>query len=434
MSNIVPWNSPNGVELPVNACTVTELTPFINNLTPKEIHKVSNAFESELFDMATEYVWNRTINVLREKVLSFGKDFVLEMLGRNDNYFDSDDFISDVDVINLAADLGFINKTAKLKFTHCSEMIKHFTSRSTEEEMDKASAQDFIRSCVKYVLGVNDESYNFESSFASFRNKLTASQMKENDESLTQLASSPYFYKRTIVRTLLSLMKSKQGIEQENVFTNLAVVIPKIWDDLLPDDRRPIGSAYALAVNESNKKETIALKALLLKVKGFDYVPENTRSSTFIEAAQNLLRTHYSGNNFYNEPSAAKHLLSLGTAVPSPALGICITATLACKLGNSYGISWNAQDDLDKILDAVSFERWDYYLNQILPGDEVVVGKLFSGSERVDRWFSVVERYKLFDITSKNHLINKLLAASKIKNNKTVQAVARELYEAIRGK
>lgn len=430
MANIVPWNSPNGAELPSHVSEVTELAEYIHNLSPKEISKVLSAFNSHLYDMATEYTWNRTINILRSRVLAFGHDFVLEMLGRSSAQdSDSDDFLSEVDVINLAADLGFINKTARMKFLHFNEIIKHFASRDVEDEMDKALAQDCIRSCIKYVLGMEEESFDFEYSFASFRKKLTSVQLKDSDASIEQLKSSPYFYKRTIVRALLSLMKSVKGVELEKVFSNMSVVIPEIWEDLLPDDRRPIGNAYSQAVSDSNRNEVIALKSVLLKVKGFDYVPETTRSSTFIEAAQALLKTHYAVNNYYNEPVAANHLLSLGTAIPSAALGICMTATLACKIGNSYGISIAAQPVLDQILEKISPDRWEYYLNQILPVDETILGKLTGNSDRADRWLKLVNEYELQKLKYTNTIVEKLVMA---KTYTRIQSYANDLEKKVR--
>ncbi len=430
---LAPWTSPNGTNLPANLSNVGDMAAYINALTNKEVQKIVKAFQAEFFDMSTEYTWNRTINVLREKVLSFGKDFVLDMLGRSDSQSSNqDDFLSEVDIINLSADLGFINKTAKMQFLHCNEFIKHFSSRDVEEEMDIATAQVCIRSCVKYVLSMKDEKFDFEYSFAKFRDNLKATILKDGDESLGLLFGSPYFYKRTVVRVLLSLIKKTEGAELENVFANMSFVVPKLWDDLLSDDRRPFGAAYARAVSDSNKKEVLALKTVLLKVKGFDYVPENLRSNTFIEAANHLLKTHFATNNFYNEPDAAKKLFSLGTAIPSPALGVCLTATLACKLGNQYGIAWDAQSDLDSILGNVSIDRWDYYINQVLPADETILYKLLSSPEIRDRWIEIAEKYNFGQISGKDKFMIQFVEASVGKNNGNINGIVKNLLDKVR--
>ncbi|QCT04385.1 hypothetical protein E6C60_3677 [Paenibacillus algicola] len=434
MSNqIVLWDSPNGADLPANVSSIIDITGYVNMhmLSKKEVAKIQAAFTSELYDMAVEYTWNRTINILRQKVLSFGREFVLEMLGRaEDSPGDQDDFLSEVDIINLSADLGLINKTAKMLFINSSELIRHFLDRNTEDELDITQAMATIKACVKYVLAMTDDQHQIH--FTNFRDILKRELLTEDNEVYRTLLTSPYFYKRTTVRTLLNLSKTQKGAEQEIVFANMVSIIPTIWEDLLSDDRYPVGSAYSEATNEGNTALVKALKSVLLKTKGFDYVPESLRSNTFIEAANNLLSKHFGMNNFYNEPAAAKNLQSLGSSIPVPALGKCITASLACKLGNVYGTAWSAQDAIDQILNTLTPDRWEYYLNSVLPGDEVIIFKLKQSSDIVERWVSVVKTYKLHEKNIKNGLINKLLIASERGQKGSVKAAADEIYNTIR--
>lgn len=427
---IALWNSPNGVDMPVEVSEIQDLSNYIKTLSPREVQKIVSAFNSGLYDMATEYSWIRTLNILRDKVFSFGKEFVLEMLGRSDSDVDSNqDFLSEVDIINLAADLGFINKTAKMHFLYYSEMIKHYSSRDVDEEMDKTIAEGCIKNCIKYVLAFTDDGFEF--SFNNFREKLKLGYIK-NDEQLTfTLINSPYFYKRTTVRTLLNLSKSTQGGENENVLANMVFLIPSIWGDLLSDDRYPVGFSYSEAVSDGNVRLVKALKSVLLKVKGFDYVPENLRSRTFIDAANELLRVHFGANNFYNEPSAAKNLLSLGTSIPIPALGICITATLACKLGNYYNISYDAQEYLDEILKGITPDRWEYYFDQVLPVNETILLKL-QDANPAEKWVEVINQFKLDKIDCKIQLIEKLIKSGKNNKIEQVKSIAKDLYDKIR--
>lgn len=71
--------------------------------------------------MSSEYVWLRSINLLREKVLSLGADFVLEMLGRTDKSVVEK--LPEIDVIKLASELGVIDKAGKLKLLQANELI-----------------------------------------------------------------------------------------------------------------------------------------------------------------------------------------------------------------------------------------------------------------------------------------------------------------------
>lgn len=429
-NDIVLWNSPNGANLPANTSDILELTTYVNMLSPKEVAKIQVAFQSQLYDMATEYTWNRTISILREKVLSFGKEFVLEMLGRpEDNQMDTNDFLSEIDIINLSADLGLINKTAKLLFLQSSELLRHYASRDVDDELDITLAQSSIKNCIKYVLAMSDDGYAI--SFTNFRDLLKREQLTSDHDVFKSLITSPYFYKRTTVRTLLNLSKSQKGAELEIVFANMVTIIPSIWNDLLSDDRYPIGFAYAEATNSANNPLVRALKSVLLKVRGFDYVPESLRSNTFIDAANNLLSVHQSTNNFYNEPSAAKLLLSLGSSIPVPALGKCITATLASKIGNGYGFSWGAQGYVDIILNNLTQERWEYYINQVLRVDEIILLKLLD-TDIFNRWKQVVEIYELHHKNITDHKINMLIQASVKGQSGKVKDIVRELYDEIR--
>ncbi|EOW9530098.1 hypothetical protein ACO11K_003905 [Bacillus cytotoxicus] len=428
MSNeLEVWNSPNGVNLPANISEVHDLIHYNKRLSPREVSQVQKAYDNELYDMAAEYVWTRAINVLKERVLSLGEDFVLEMLGRSET--DSSE-ISEIDTINLAADLGFINKIAKIKFTQVSEMIHYHSSRDAEEEMDIVEVQRSIKACMQYVLGFEENDFQF--SFNDFRNTLKQVLIKETDDLFKALINSPYFYKRTTLRTFLNLSKSSKGGELDNVLANMALIIPEIWDDLLSDDRYPIGIAYSEAVNQGDRKLVTAIKNILMKVNGFDYVPENLRSLSFIEYAKKLQDTHFAFDNFYNEPAAARALASMGTSIPTPALGVCISAVLLSKLGNNYGVSRDAQVYVDEILKGLTPERWQYYLNNVLPGDEDILIKLSTNGRPVMRWCELVKEYKLNELEYKTTIIKKFIDASYKERSSEVVKAAKKMYEKIR--
>lgn len=430
-NSLVLWDSPNGIVIPPDISEIKDMSQYVVALNGAEVKKIRVAFQIQAYDMGVEYAWKRTISILRDKILSFGQDFVLEMLGRPSQDIETSDFLNDTEIISLAFELGFINKTARMKFLQHHEMIQHYSSkyaRDNEEEMEITTAQACIKDCIKYVLGLSDEEFQF--SFSNFREQLKQSFIKDNDELLTSLLTSPYFYKRTTIRTLLNLVKSAKGGELDNVLANMNTIIPSIWPDLLSEDRYPIGVAYAESVNEGRTNQVKAFKSLLLKVKGFDYVPENLRSNTFIKAAEELLRVHHEYDNFYNEPKPAKVLLSLGTTIPGPAIGKCLTSVLVCKLGNSYGRSLAAQKYLDEILSGISKDRWSYYLNNVLPGDREILYKLLGGSP-VDRWCEVTKEYNLDLIDCTNTLVTKILAAGRVGNKQNVIKHASKMYDEL---
>lgn len=392
MNQVALYQESAGVVAVPDTNDVATLMSYNRSLSSNDANKIVKAFDNELYDMAAEYIWSRTISTLKKNIMKFGEEFVAEMLDRPD--ISSVEDISEYEVITLSSDLGFINQTAKIEFMQFSEIIQHYMSNEDPDEaFPLTKVSDIVRSCVKHVLGF--EKVEYEISFVSFRNRLRTEYIIEGHEIYTQLKLAPYFYKRTVFKTMMNLAKTtRDSAEREIILNNMITIFVEIWSALSSEEKWVIGRSYAQCLSDGDNKLLIALKSVLLKVKGFDYVPENLRSNTYIIAAKDLLSAHQGMNNFYNEPSKAKYLAQMGNSIPAPAFGNCMTAVLACKLGNSYGISWDAQTYLDEILQTVSKDRWSYYLSSVLPYDRVILYKLWDDIT-ADRWIELVEKYGL---------------------------------------
>lgn len=424
-NEVVLYQESAGVANIPNTNNVNELMNFNKSLPQKDAEKIVKAYNNKLFDMAAEYIWSRTVNTLKKNLLRFGDEFLAEMLDRPD--ITSIDNISEYEIIKLSSDLGFINKTAKIEFFQFSEIIQHYMSNEEpDEEFPITKSSDIVRSCIKHVLGY--ENVDYEISFVLFRDRLKSEHIDEEHEIVEQLKYSPYFYKRTVNKTLLNLAKTtKDSAEREIIMSNLICIIPSVWKDLSSEDKWSVGRTYAQSTSEGDKKFVIALKAVLLKVKGFDFVPENLRSNAYISAAKGLLGAHYGVNNFYNEPSKAKFLSQMGQSIPAPAFGSCMTAILACKLGNAYGISWEAQSYLDDLLKNITIDRWNYYMNSVFLTDETIVYKLRDYAI-CERWIEIINQYKVYEIDlSLNRDVKELLENSKKENISKIIKIASKI-------
>lgn len=381
-NELVLWNSSVENKIP-KVASVDKIMSYNQTLTTREVQQISIAYQSEAFEMAASFIWEKAMNKLRTYILSFGNEFALEMLGMKDIAILQK--IPEKYVIDLSYELGIISSPGKMKLTQCNEFISYYLSHS-DDEMDIDTINLIIRSCVEYVLQLNVEFQNLE--FCSFRDSLKKDSLSKESQILVNICQAPYFYKKTIVRTLLNLIDSTSGIEQDNAFNNLSLIIPLIWDSVATEDKWMVGTSYTEAINSNETRKISVLKSLLLKIKGFDYVPENVRSNTFIDAAKKIIAVHYSMNNFYNEPAAVDYLYSLGTVIPSHAVGACISALLCVKLGNSYGISFDAQEKADVLLQPLSIDKKRYYFEKILPFDEDILNKL-TNKNCVERWLNL---------------------------------------------
>jgi hypothetical protein len=380
MSNdLILWKGPDGNIIPVNKSEAKEIVPYAISLTSKQQVHIVNAFQMEAFDMAAEFAWKKAMTKLKETISTLGMKFIGELLNRDDinEYSTVDTSLTDYSTINLAEQLGVIGTTAALKLRQANELITHYFSSDSDEELDKLSAMSIVKSSIEYILA--EENISIALEFSNFRDRLLSESLTIHDSQIEQVINSPVFYLRTVLTILTSAIKNEQGAKLENSLSNLNLILPNIWNNITENDKWNIGTTYRDVTAAGNTIASSGVKNALLKVKGFDYVPENLRSVTFQKAAKTVVETHFAFNNFYNEPSVIRRLSNLGSIIPAPALLDCFQAYLVVFMGNRYGISNVAAEIADTKLSEISSDRWKYYFERGIQNDEVILGKLYYG-------------------------------------------------------
>lgn len=432
--SVVLWESGKALTIPNSVSSPVELVSYASQLRPKDQQQIIKALEAENYDMASTYIWVKAMAALRKILANLGSEFIGEMLQRPDISSGSDlmGAVTDSEAILLAEDLGIISATEALRMRHAHETISHFAQLDADEEnidlgVTHEEAMLCVRACVQSVLG--QPKLDVASNFAEFRRKMEQITFKTNDSEISALLASPYFYWKTTLSILLSLLKTARGAQLEHAVRNVDLVIVLLWERLKKPEKWQAGQTYSELYADGKTDAANGLKKALLKVSGFDYVPENLRSSSFSKAATEVLRAHEGFDNFHNESIPMKALASLGTTIPNPAFRICMTATLSVWLGNSYGHSWSAEPYAAKVLSTLSKPRWTYYLDECLFSDRSILFKL-SESKPAQRFVELVAKFNLSAEYTHDKSVKQLLAASADKKVILVQKLAKNLYEA----
>ena len=388
--------NPAGLKLP-QITDINLLVPLAEAVPSKLRDKIVYYYKNNDFETSTEKIWQRAIGVLRARILSLGEDFVADMVG-----IDNDDYLQHLPpytLICLAHDLGFINKSGKDKLLYSNQIFNHYSGTDTQdyEEMPQDEANVIIKNCISYILYCNEDNFGWHMS--DFRKKLKSSRITDlYDDTDTMFSTSPYFYLKTTVRSLLSLFKETEDIEYENVVENMNLLFPIMWERLEFEERRALADSYEKYHEKNDIVKATALSKILQKVKGFDYVSENTRSRLFANVANRLKFAHFEIDNYHIEPVYAKKLESLGTKIPKLALKECLNAIIYVKIGNSYGISWDAQSYADKILARVTSEQWTTYLEVHMKKETDLIEAIKSNPAMRTRWKELVKEYKLKEL------------------------------------
>lgn len=434
--NELIWAGPTGALVPQDYTRPEQIITVANGLSLKQKSDIARAFENNAYDMGAEYTWRRSMIRLKSTLKSLGMVFIGEMLGDDDvdEYSNIEMVLNDYNAISLAENLGAINSTGALKLRQSLEMITHYLSDEAEKEGEMLSLVDaaqIVSTCVKYILGDSDISIAIE--FSDLRKRLVSETIPLTDPQIIQLLESPVFYLKTVISVLVSAIRNEQGAAQEHAVGNLSNLIQPMWIHIAEKDRWQIGNAYRDVTAAGNINATKGLKNALLKVKGFDYVPENLRSTTFKKAARAVLDAHFGMNNFYTEGPVVASLSKLGSSIPAPAFIECVQAYLSVYIGNQWGASFAAVPIAESELRKIPTDRWIYYFSKVIQSDEIILAKLFSDGPRarlsyfVGTFLNSIAGNEEFTHDNKA-LIEGLVA----QNNEKVRKIAEKMYSKLK--
>lgn len=438
MSNteIVIWQNNTLPIIPKSVSKIEDLVIYGVQLQTKDIRQIVSAFNNEAYEMVSTYIWTKAITSLKNQLSKMGVSFIAEMLDRPDinEHTDIQQAISEFEAIRLAEEFGVISGTSAFRLKKAMETVTHFNQPELEEdeenEMTQDEARTIVRSCIQGILGYNKIEAAID--FKNFRIELEEQTLNEENPYILRLIQSPYFFHRTVIRILLSIIKSSTGAQLENALANSNVIVPLIWSNLKHPEKWQIGRTYSELFIDGKTKSASGLKRVLLKVKGFDFVPEDLRSSSFIKVAHEILNAHEGMNNFYNEPKPVSTLYSMGSVIPIPAFPLCMSAILCVKLGNNYGVSNAAQTPAFEILKNTTQERWVYYFNECLQTDDRILYKLMQ-YRQLDRWLNLFSKSFIDKIRTEiqeRDVIN-LLKFTYEGNKEKIRSIAAQMYKKI---
>ena len=430
-NGMIRWLNGGEAKLPGSARKPVQILGHAWQLNPKIQRQIVSAFEGGHYEMGLNFLWSRTVVSLKTELATVGIELLGEMLGKTDvgEHDDVEDILTARDAIRLAGELGVVSPTDAMRLRHTHEIVAHFSRLGKEErereEIDESEAVVSLKACVNSVLA--RPRVEVAKKFVEFRKDLESKLFTAGDEKIRTLASSPYFFLRFTINILMNSAKTAVGAALEHCLSNTNVLLPELWPNLREAEKWHIGHTYAKVYADGKKTSMAGLREALLKVKGFDFVPENLRSNTFIQAAGDVLRAHDGMNNFYTELALMNKLNRLGTSVPNPALPACMTAVLSVFLGNRYGVSWTAKGVASKMLEKLSGDRWRFYLDEVLPNDERILSKLSYDEKPRAGWVNLVESSKLADLQIKNDRVSRLITAAAQKSDRDVEKQAKGL-------
>lgn len=209
MNEIIrPWEASAQNSMPANIKDIKGIVEYgNNNLTLKQQKQIVGAYNMEAYDMAAEYAWKKAIIKLRNSLANLGMDFIAEFVQRDDvdEYTPIENVLTERATIDLAERLGVINSTGALHLRQAQELVNHYLSAKSDNEMSAIDSLSVIRPCVEYIL--SEPNVKVAVAFSEFRSRLLNEDLKLKDTAVAQVINSPLFYIRTVITILLSAIK-----------------------------------------------------------------------------------------------------------------------------------------------------------------------------------------------------------------------------------
>lgn len=431
---ILLWKKQKDNVIPRGVSNIPEILEYGIQLSQKDKKQLTQACNSGSYEMASIYIWTKAQNALYSQLEHMGVQFIAEMLDRPD-IGESESIresVSSLDAINLSEELGIVTGTGAFRLRTALGYVSHFASMKEdvgpEDEMREDEAKSVILGCIENILGQSKIEAAID--FRKFRNALENETLDQGNSFVQKLLQSPYFFVRATMRILLSLVKTSVGAQLENSLANSNLIIPLIWGQLLQPERWQVGRSYAELSTDGQTKAASGLRKVLLKVKGFDFVPEDFRSNAFVKAAADIVNTHESIDNYHYEYGKIEILAKMGSIIPIPAFPKCMTAILCVRLGNYFGHARSAQNTASGLLGKISADRWIYYFEECLPQDQRILAKLMESKPK-SRWMDLIQSLEVDYSTILNKTVKSLLKASANRSSTQISKFATLLYREL---
>lgn len=397
-------------------------------LTERDQIAVVRAFQSGAFEMASTFIWSRAAAALKKQLSMLGMEFVGEMLGRTDLDQSSNPMtdIRDDEAIELAEQLGMVTTTEALRLRNGQTLVNHFLDPdvSHNEQMLESEASTILRSCVLNFLA--EPVTKTQQPFLKLRERLEQETLDSDSQDAKGLETAPYFYVRTTLTVLLAQLKNATGAKLEHAAGNINSLLPLMWKRLRERDQWQTGETYATVQAADRTVASAGLRMALMKVRGFDFVPETLRSDSFRSAARAVVTAHFGMNNFYCEANPMETLAKLGTSIPGPALADCFTAVLCVRLGNRYGEARDAQSSANQFIKLIRPSQWEGYFNKFLPNDRRILEKLAFEDKPLARWLELIGELDLKELSIDTRV------AKMISSNTFRKGIVKSTAEAFR--
>ena len=340
------------VDVEQRRCVIQNVPMIVDSLPMDKrgesfyISKFIAACGSGLFDAALNYIWNETIENLREKVGIFDLEYFKSTISDEDKKkkIQSVEDLKLIDEWELVRGCHLTGIISDIGFKHLDYIrdMRNWASAAHPNQVQLTGMQlcSWLETCIIEVIGKEPSLPAIEAKrlLQNIRNNVLAT--TDVPPLQTALRQAPTDIISSIFRTIFGMF-CDPGSKVE-IKNNIRLIANILWDVLPENQRKDTGLKYAnWAANADIPRRDLS-REFLEQVNALSYLPTDTLTVEMSNSIDLLQKAHFGMNNFYNEPPYAKMLRKLipGNGLIPYNVRFNYTKTIClCMIGNGYGVS-----------------------------------------------------------------------------------------------
>ena len=303
------------------------------------IARMCVAVSTGLFDGAINYIWNATVQHLRQRMRDFGLAAVSQILQRQ---FEENDLIElqDSKVIELCLKLNLITEDGFFFLDQCRATRNNFSAaHPTIGKINDSEFVNFLNRCVRYAL--SNESSLVGVDFNEFINAVKGGRFTDGqrDTWVGRLDATHDPQRQLLFGTLHGIYCDPASSEPARLNAlALCGAYKSRFTAAVKSDLIDRHSGY-LAKGDAQRHG--ASRQFFERLELLSLLNESERHSIISASVNQLWNVHLAFDNFYNEPPFAERLMTLSEREPIPETiqEQFVHTVVGCYIGNGYGVS-----------------------------------------------------------------------------------------------
>lgn len=337
---------------------------ILNELTDEErgkapyLAKMIMAGSVGLFDAALNYLWDETINRLRDHVAAFDVAYFFDLAEpdpmRRKNLKTRDDLakLDDYKLLEAANKIKLISDAGHTQLVLINYMRNHASAAHPNvEELTGLKLANWLETCIKEVFQLEPRTVVAE--IGKLLNNVKSKRLKSSD-----LSKAAAFFDGLPGDQADNLAAGLFGIytpadTEPDVLDNVRSLWPELWPEVSEEARNELGIKLARYTANADFDRADRARELLELVGGSAYLPESERVAEIQAALDDLNRAHEGLNNFYEEPPAAQRLKDVvgrHSDIPAQVTRSYVLHLVYVFLTNSHGVAWNAEPIYEELI------------------------------------------------------------------------------------